>query len=357
MLSDPSKIFSMMVNKQISYLHIVPGSPIAIRQKNIFVPIDANVLAPDQIKNFINMLLSDKQKAVLENEKEIEFSHSIPGVSRFRINIITQRGSYAVIIYMNPLRVPTVDELGLPPLIKDLVLKLQSGLIVITGFQGSDKSYSLAALVSHILENRHCQIITLEEPIEFLHKNKKGLICQREIGTDFISYEKAFAALGRLSGDVFVFNKVTNYETAKMVIDLSAGGSLVLVTVSAPSIYVFLEEFVNFYPQHLHEQAKMLLSVSIEAALSQTLCLKSTGDGVVPAFEIMVGTPTIKGLIKDGKFLQVLNAMGTSGRDAGMQTQEQALRALVKKNIITAQEAESKAIRPEEFKKLMALPY
>lgn len=357
MLSDPSKIFSMMVNKQISYLHIVPGSPAAIRQKNIFVPIDSNVLASDQINNFINMLLTDKQKAILENEKEIEFSHSIPGVSRFRINILMQRGTYAVIIYMNPLRVPTVDELGLPPIIKDLVLKLQSGLIVITGFQGSDKSYSLAALVSHILENRHCQIITLEEPIEFLHKNKKGLICQREIGTDFISYKKAFETLTRLSGDVFVFNKVTDYETAKMVMELSAGGSLVLITVTAPSIYMFLEEFVSLYPQHLHEQAKMLLSVSIEAAISQTLCLKSTGDGLVPAFEIMIGTPSIKNLIKDGKFLQVLSSMGTGGREAGMQTQEQALRALVKKNIITAQEAESKSVRPEEFKKLMALPY
>lgn len=357
MLHDPDKIFGMMVEKQISYMHISPGSPIIIRQKNIFVPADSNILKPDDINNFINMLLNEQQKKQLQENKEIEFSHSIPGISRFRINIYTQRGTHAVVIYMNPFKVPTIDELGLPEFIKDMVLRMQSGLIAIAGATGSGKSYSLAALVSYILENKRCQIISLEEPIEFLHKNKKGIICQREIGTDFLSYEEAFKTLTRLDADIFVFNKVNNYETAKMIIELSAGGSIVLISATAPSVYVFLEEFINLFPPHLQEEAKMLLSVGMEAIISQTLCVKSLGDGMVPAFEILVGTPQIKSMIKEGKFLQVTTLMGTSGRETGMQTQEQALRALVKKNIITREEAEFKSVRPEEFKKLMALPY
>lgn len=357
MLSDLNKIFGMMVEKQISYLHIVPGSPLVVRQKNVFVPIDNKVLKPEEINDFIKVLLDDKQKNILETDKEIEFSYSIPGISRFRINIFKQRGTYAVIIYMNPLKVPAIEELGLPPFINDTILKIQRGLVVITGPDGSGKSYTLAALVSHILENRHCQIITLEEPIEFLHKNKKGIICQREIGTDFISYDKAFETLTRLGADIFVFNKVNKYETAKTIIELATGGSVVLMSATAPSVNVFLEEFLSLYPPHFQEQARMLLSVSLETIISQTLCMKSTGDGVVPAFEILIGTPQIRTLIKDNKLIQVQTYMGTGGRDTGMQTQEQALRSLVKKNIITAQEAESKAVRIEEFKKLMALPY
>lgn len=357
MLSDPDKMFAMMVDKQISHLHIIPGSPIVIRQKNVFVPFGADVLNYQEINNFVKGLLTEEQRKHLEIYKEIEFAHSMSGLSRFRINIFRQRGTYAVIIYMNPFKVPTIDELSLPPFLKDITVKLNQGLIVITGPQGSGKSNTLAALVSNILENRHCQIISLEEPIEFLHKNKKGVICQREIGTDTPSYEKAFEALSHIGADVYVFNKIHNYATAKIIAELSSSGSLVIASTPSPSVYVFLEEFVNLYPPHLQQQARTLLSVSLEAVVSQTLCLKSTGDGYYPAFEILIGIPIIKSMIRDGKLIQVQNMMGTTGREAGMQTQEQALRALVKKNVITAEEAESKAVRLEEFKKLMALPY
>ncbi|MFH1453864.1 MAG: ATPase, T2SS/T4P/T4SS family [Armatimonadota bacterium] len=357
MLLDRNKLFGMMVEKQISHLHLVPGSPVIIRQRTVFVPLDNSILKPQDINEFIDELLTDEQKKILKEEKEIEFSYSMPGMSRFRINIFMQRGTYAAVIFMNPLKIPTIDDLLLPEFVKEQILKIRQGLIVVTGTEGSGKSLTLAAIINHILENRSCQMISLEDPIEFLFKNKKGIICQREIGTDVSSYEKAFETISRLNADVYIFNKVNSYTTAKMIAELSSGGSLVLVAAQAPSSVVFIEEFIDFYPPHLQHQAKTLLSIGLELVISQTLCTKATGDSMMPVFEILLGIPQVKTMIKDGKFAQIQNIMGTQGRDFGMQTQEQALRALVKKNVITQEEAESKAVRLEEFKKLMALPY
>jgi len=305
----------------------------------------------------MDSVLTDTQKDLFMRNKEIDFTYSVPGLSRFRVNLFTQRGSVAAVILMNPPNPPTIEELGLPDLLKNLIINLRQGLVILTGPKASGKSHTLAALVNYILEMRTCQILTLENPIDFLFKNKKGVICQRELGTDTIAYENAFKSLMHQGVDILIITEVNTFEIASQVLNMAASGNLVIATAQSPSAMVMLEQLIDLYPPHLQQQARTLLSVGLEAVVAQTLITKAHGIGLVPAFEVLIGTPHVKSLIRDGKLVQVHNTMATSGREHGMQTQEQALRVLVKKNIINQEEAEAKAVRQEEFKKLMALPY
>lgn len=350
-------IFRIMVDKRASHFHLVPGSPIMMRLNNVLSPLDSNVLSPQDIKTLSNDLMTVQQKAEFSKRLEIDFSYSVPGLSRFRINIFTQRGSTAMVISTNPPNPPTMEELGLPELIKNITVRTRQGLIVICGSRASGKSYTLAAMINYILETRTAQIVTIENPIKFLFKNKRGIICQREIGTDTMSYENAFASLMYQAADIVVVTEMNSYETASRVLPLAAGGTLVLATALAPSAVVFLEQLPDLFPPHLHQQCRSLLSVGIAAVISQTLVNRAGGGGVVPVFEFCIGTGQVKGLIREGKIFPILGIMGSVGREAGMQTQEQSLRAMLKKNVITSEEAYSKAVRPEELKKLMALPY
>lgn len=354
---ETTEVFKTMIEKKASHFHLVPGSPIMYRQEGYFMPLDNKILSPNDTTAFKDAVLNDKLKQEFDEMHEIDFSYSIPGLSRFRVNIFTQRGSIAVVISTNPPSPPTMEELGLPDLIKNLAINTKHGLILICGPKGSGKSHTLAAIVNYILEMRACQIVTLENPISFLHKNKKGIICQREIGTDSRAYENAFRSLRHQGVDILVLSDFDTYEVANEALNLAAGGSLVLATAQAPSVMVMLEKLIDLFPPHLNQQARTLLSVGLEAIVSQTLLAKATGTGLVAAFEVLLGTPTIKMMLKEGKLPQIQNVLATTGREAGMQSQEQALRYLVKKNIVTMTEATSKSVRPEEFKKLMSLPY
>lgn len=351
------EIFGIMVDKKASHFHLVPGSPIMMRQSGTLSPMDSNILSPQDTRNFLESLMNDAQKKEFEGKMELDFTYSVPGLSRFRINIFKQRGSVAAVVLMNPPNPPTIEELGLPELLKNIALNAKQGLILLTGPKASGKSHTMAALVNYILEMRTCQIITLENPIDFLHKNKRGVICQREVGTDTVSYPAAFKSLTHQGADILVIGEVNSYEIASNLLNLAASGQLVIATSTSPSVLVMLEQLIDLFPPHLHQQARTLLSVGLEAIIAQTLLTRVHGGGLVPAFEILLGTSAVKALIREGKLIQVQNTMATSGREVGMQSQEQALRFLVKKNVVTMEEASSKAVRPEEFKKLMSLPY
>lgn len=351
------EFLTSLVEKRVSSAHLIPGSPIMVRQKNIFQHLGATVLKPQDIEDFISQLITDEQKKKLEANMEIDFAYSVPGLSRFRINVYTQRSTRAAVITLNPFTIPTFEDLSLPEILKNTATEARQGLVVIVGSKGSGKSSTLAAIIEYILENRACQILTFEDPVEFLFKNKKGVISQREIGTDTPSYKHAFQSINHQGVDILVVSEVNNFEVAYNISKLAAGGTLVLATVTSPAIQVFLEQFVDLFPPNLHHQAQMLLSISLQLIVSQTLCLSTSGEGFVPAFEILTGSPVVKTYLREGKFSQVQTIMSTTGRESGMQTQEQALRSLVKKDLITLEEANSKAIRVEEFKKIMSLPY
>lgn len=344
-----------MVERRCSHLHLVPGSPIMMRLAGSIQPVDEYVVTPADMAKLANSLLADKQKRTFDERLEVDFSYSIPGLSRFRINVFRQRGSIAMVIATHPPSPPSMEELGLPETIKNTALLAKSGLLIICGPKSSGKSSTLAALLEQILETRHVQIVTFENPIVYLHKNKKGVICQREKETDFKTYENAFNSLRHQACDVLVVTEFEEFEVVKKVLSLSAGGSLVIVTADAPSTTVMIDKIVDMFPPHQRQQALSFLSVGMAAVVSQTLVEKAQTGGLIPAFEIMTGAPQVKTMLQEGKLLQIHPYMGSHGRDYGMITQEQALRALIKKNLITKEEAVSKAVRMEEFKKMLAM--
>ncbi len=350
-------LFTSMVERRASHLHLVPGSPIMMRINNQLVALDGQVLSPQDTRAFSDAIMNEQLRDEFDERLEVDFSFSVPGLSRFRVNVFRQRGSVAAVISTNPPAPPTIEELGMPELIKNMALEASSGLILICGPKQSGKSHTLAALVNYILEMRTCQVVSLENPIDFLHKNKRGLICQREIGTDTLSYKNAFASLRHQSADIVIVTGVETLEIAEFVLSLAAAGTLVLATATASSSQVMLEKLIDLYPPHLNQAVRSQLAVGLEAIISQTLLNKASGDGLMPAFEVLLGSTQVKTMLRENKLFQLHNLMSTVGRESGMQTQEMALRFLVKKNLVTMEEAVRKAVRVEEFKKIMALPY
>lgn len=338
-------------------MHFVPGSPIMIRSGANFAPMDSYVLSPGDTLNIAEGVMNDSLRAEFDVNLQVNFAFSVPGLSRFRINCTRQRGSVAIVIATCPPCPPTLEELGLPDVFKKLVMESDSGLILITGQRGSGKAHTLAAITRYILEQRACKVVSVENPIDFLQKNSKGVIVQREVGTDVLSYEEALKTLPSQEADVIIMTGADEFNVVERVLNLSAGGNLVIATMSSATALVALEKMIELYPPHLQTQARTLLSVGVRAVLCQTLCTRATGDGFAPAFEVMVGTPAVKTMIREGKLFQVQATMATQGREAGMLTQEMSLRTLVRKNLITEQEGFKRAIRAEEFRKVLSLPY
>jgi len=352
------EILRFMMEKRAMEVHIVPGSPLMYRDKQgILNPIDAIILTPGDTKKFASDLMNPDQKVEFAQKNEIDFAYSVPGLSRYRINVMLQRNSMTLLIRTVPPSPPTMEELQLPELFKNLATRATRGLILLCGPKGSGKSSTLAAILNHILENRMCKIVTLEDPIKFLYKNRKGIIVQRELGIDARDFNSAFDSLPRMGADVIVLNNIDTFEVAHRILSMAAGGQLVFATTNSPSAMMILEKLIDLYPPELQGQCKTLLSVGLEAVVSQNLLARASGDGMAAVFEVLLATPQVKMLLKEGKIYQLGSVMATAGRDVGMSTQEHALRLLIKKNIITADEAYSKAVRPEELRKIMALPF
>lgn len=352
-----SELFRFMMERKALELHMVPGSPIMLRDKNnLLTPVDSNILTPNDTKRFVSEVISEEKVEEFEKRLEVEFAYSVPGLSRYRINIFMQRNSISVIIKTVPTAPPTFEELGIPDMFKNFLMKVDRGLILLCGPKSGGKSHTLAAIVNYILENKVVKIVTIENPIKFLFKNKKGIVCQRELGIDVKDLKTAFDSLPHLGADIIVINDIESFEVAQKILTMAAGGHLVIVTAIAQSVQVIIEKIINLYPPTLQGQAKVQLSEGLEAIFVQSLLKKATGDGYIPAFEIMIANGPIKARLREAKLFEIQQIMGSTGRDVGMITQEQSLRGLVKRNLITQEEAYSKATRPEEFKKVMMIP-
>lgn len=351
------ELFTSMVERRASHLHLVPGSPIMMRINNQLVSMDGQILSPQDTRAFSEAIMNEQLRDEFDERMEADFSFSVPGLSRFRINVFRQRGSVACVISTNPPAPPTLEELGIPEIIKSTVMNASSGLIVVCGPKQSGKSNTLAAMVNYILEARTCQVISIEDPIDFLHKNQKGVICQREVGTDVVSYADAFSALSHQSADVVVLSSMDSYEVCQNALSLAAAGTLVLASSTASSVQVMVDKMIDLYPPHLNQSVRNQMGLGIRAVIGQVLLNKASGEGLIPAFELLINTGKVKELLRDNKLNQLNALMNASARDFGMQTQEMALRFLVRKNLVTMEEAMRQSSRPEDFKKIMSLPY
>ncbi|MFH1453865.1 MAG: type IV pilus twitching motility protein PilT [Armatimonadota bacterium] len=342
-----------MVKKAASDLHIKAGSPPMIRVDGELIPNSSLVLSGDRIRLLCESIITDRQKAEFIAEKELDFAYSVPGLARFRVNLYFQRGSWAAAFRIVPVRPFTIEELKLPSLLKDLAMKPR-GLILVTGPTGSGKSTTLAAMINHINENKKCHIVTIEDPIEFLHKDRISVISQREINEDTHSFGNALRHILRQDPDVVMIGELRDLETTQIAVTAAETGHLVLASLHTNSAPATIDRMIDIFPSHQQQQIRMQLSVTLEGVLCQTLLPKASGHGRIMAMELMPVNPAVRNTIREGKTHQIPNLI-QAGSVYGMRSMDMSLRDLYNEGLVTYEEALSKSSSPGDFNRLIEL--
>ena len=341
-------LLRVMLDRGGSDLHITVGSPPGLRIRGQLVPIeDMKPLSPRDTQEMILNLLSEEQRKRFETELELDFAYSIPGVSRFRANVFQQRNSLGAVFRVIPIKIPTLEELALPKVCKFLADRPR-GLVLVTGPTGSGKSTTLAAMIDHINLTRPVHIITLEDPIEFMHKNQQAYINQREIGEDTHSFAAALKRVLRQDPDVVLVGELRDLETISAAVTAAETGHLVLATLHTTGGPETIDRIIDVFPPHQQQQVRMQLSNTLEGVISQVLLRTTDGRGRVLAMEIMMGIPAIRNLIREGKTHQMATII-QGGASLGMQTLDQHLKNLLQAGKVTFEEAVGKAQNPRKL--------
>lgn len=333
-------LFKLMVEKKASDLFFAPFAPAKIKIDGKIMPVNKLEMTPKMVKQAAIELMDEEQLDSFTRELEIDFAISEPGLGRFRVNVFHQRGNVSMVLRYITAELPTLDELGMPEQMKELVM-LRRGLILMVGATGSGKSTTLAAMLNHRNEKTSSHIITVEDPIEFLHPNKQSIVNQREVGLDTKSYARALKSAMRAAPDVLQIGEIRDYESMQSAIDMAGTGHLVLATLHSNNAPETLDRIINMFPQEQHSQVFMDLGHYLRAILSQRLVRARTGKRVA-AVELMINTPHIKDLILKGDINEVKDALKDSG-ERGMQNFDEALLTLYKNGTITLEEAMSHA--------------
>ena len=344
-------LLHLLVERGASDLHLKAGSAPMIRVDGELTPASYEILTPDAVRRMVESILSDEQKAKFIADKELDLAYSIPGLSRFRVNVYLQRGTWATAVRVIPSRPFTVDELKLPPLTKEMAMKPR-GLVLVTGPTGSGKSTTLAAMINHINESRRCHIVTVEDPIEFLHKDKNSVVSQREVGGDTHSFSNALRHVLRQDPDVVLIGEMRDLETTQIAITAAETGHFVMATLHTNSAPATIDRVIDIFPPHQQQQIRMQLSVTLEGILCQTLIPKAKGSGRVMAMEMMPVSSAIRNIIREGKTHQIPNAIQAGG-SLGMMSLDMSLRNLYLQGLITYEDAISKATNADEFNRLV----
>jgi twitching motility protein PilT len=296
--------------------------------------------------------LTDHQIEEFERRHELDFSHGISKVGRFRVNVYVQRGSVGAAFRLIPRRIPTFDDLGLPPTVRKLAART-SGLILVTGPTGSGKSTTLAAMVDHINQNRDCHVITIEDPIEYLHRHQRSMVNQRELGSDTYEWAAALRSALREDPDVILIGEMRDLETIDSALKMAETGHLVLGTLHTRNAPQSVDRIIDVFPPHHQEQIRVLLAGSLEAVVAQQLLPKISGVGRVPAVEVLVVTAAVRNLIREGKTHQICSMIETGG-DEGMQTMDRALASLVRQGQVADNEAAARAIDHDNYRRWLS---
>jgi len=329
-------LFKLMVEKKASDLFFAPYAPAKIKIDGKIMPVNKLEMTPKMVKQAALELMDEHQLETFTRELEIDFAISEPGLGRFRVNVFHQRSNVAMVLRYITSELPTLEELGMPEQLKDLVM-LRRGLILMVGSTGCGKSTTLAAMLNHRNEKTSSHIITIEDPIEFLHPNKKSIVNQREVGLDTKSYERALKSAMRAAPDVILIGEIRDTESMKAALDMAGTGHLVLGTLHANNASETLDRIINLFPHEQHNQVFMDLSHYMRAILSQRL-VRSRNGKLVAAVELMLNTPHIKDLILKGDISGVKEAHKESS-EQGMQNFDNALLDLYKAGTITLDEA------------------
>jgi twitching motility protein PilT len=348
-------LLKAMVDQGASDLHITSGVPPELRMSGKMVKVKVDALTNTDTKELCYSVLTDMQKADFEKNWELDFSFGIKDLARFRGNLFYQRGGVAAVFRQIPINIPDFDTLKLPTVLKTIV-KRPNGLILVTGPTGSGKSTSLAAMLDLLNREEYGHMITVEDPIEFVHQHKNCVVNQREVGADTKSFHSALKRILRQDPDFVLVGELRDIETIEAALTLAETGHMVFGTLHTNSAIQSINRVVNVFPSHQQPQIRSLLSFVLQAVLSQQL-LPKQGGGRVAACELMIPTPGIRNLIREDKIHQLYSAMQTGQEDTGMQTMNQALVNLVKQGLIGKQEAMEYSTIPEEIgKALMAIP-
>jgi twitching motility protein PilT len=343
-----------VLNRRASDLHVTAGAHPAIRVRGRLVPLeDYPVLTTNSTREIIYSILSNDQRQRLETDWQLDFAYAIPGTARFRVNAYYQRQAIGAAFRLIPHELPSIDDLGLPSVLHDFAKKPR-GLVLVTGPTGSGKSTSLAGIIDEINTTREEHILTIEDPIEFLHQHKKCIVNQRELGSDAQSFAMALKAALRQDPDVILVGEMRDLETIQTALTAAETGHLVFATLHTQDAPGTIDRIIDVFPSEAQQQVRTQLSVALQGVVTQQLLPTMDGSGRVAACEVLVPTPAVRNLIREGKTHQIYSSMQT-GMNVGMQTMDTALAALVRSGTISAKLAEQRSSTPEELRRLLGM--
>jgi len=352
---DFADLLMEVVNRRASDLHLTSGAHPTVRVRGRLVPLgEYPKLSSTDTREIIYSILNGDQRQRLETDWQLDFAYSIPGHARFRVNAYFQRGALGAAFRLIPFGLTSIDELGLPAIVHELTRKPR-GFVLVTGPTGSGKSTSLAAMVDEINATREEHIMTIEDPIEFLHGHKKCIVNQRELGSDAQSFAAALKAALRQDPDVILVGEMRDLETISTALTAAETGHLVFGTLHTQDTAQTVDRIIDVFPPDQQGQVRVQLSVALQGIMTQQLLPTADGSGRVAACEVLVPTPAVRNLIREGKTHQIYSVLQT-GSASGMQTMDTALAGLVREGKITQKVAESRSSTPEELRRLLGAP-
>ncbi|MFA5156335.1 MAG: type IV pilus twitching motility protein PilT [Candidatus Omnitrophota bacterium] len=345
-----SELLTMCIDKKASDLHLTENEPPILRIDGKLMRTAFPPMTKLDLKRIIYSVLTNPQKEIFERDLELDFSLALPGMDRFRVNTHMQKGAVEAAFRRVPLNVPTAKDLNLPPIITELARR-GNGLVLVTGPTGMGKTTTLAAMIDQINNERECLMVSIEDPIEFVHKNKKSIIKQREVYADTRSFAEALRHALRQDPNVIVVGEMRDLETISTTLTAAETGHLVLATLHTPDAPQTIERIIDVFPSHQQQQVKLQLADCLQGVVSQLLLPHASGQGRVLATEIMIGTPAIRNLIREQEIEQIPTIMQT-GSQYGMKTMDKSLKDLYNQKQITLDVAMSKVKNTDEFKQL-----
>lgn len=333
--------------RKASDIHLAVDSPPVLRINGTLTPLEEERLTPMDMDNLLRSLTNEEQAAHFAKTGELDFSYSLSGVGRYRLNAFRQRGSVGLVIRLIPFAIPTPEALGLPPVSIELA-RLHKGLVLVTGPTGSGKSTTLAALIDYINQNRSSHIVTVEDPIEYLHMHKKSLVNQREVGTDTHSFANALRAVLRQDPDVILVGEMRDLETISTAITAAETGHLVFSTLHTNDATQAIDRIIDVFPPHQQQQIRVQLAAVLQGVMAQQLLPRADGKGRVASIEVLLATTAVRNLIREGKTHQIPTVLQTNSK-LGMQTMDKAIQDLLRQGLITQETAQQKMLNPENL--------